>query len=118
MRGYKIYYYVDKKGKAPARDFIANLDKASRVKIHKYMCYLEARGVEMRGLYTKHIQGKIWELRIDFSRNRYRILYFIYVERKIIFLHAFVKKTQKTPRREISKAIKYYNNYINRKKYG
>ncbi|MBU1778539.1 type II toxin-antitoxin system RelE/ParE family toxin, partial [Patescibacteria group bacterium] len=44
--------------------------------------------------------------------NCYRIFYFIFDGQKIILLHGFSKKTNKTPQKEINKAINYYNNYL------
>lgn len=57
--------------------------------------------------FVKHISGKIWELR----PLRNRILFFYYDGEQIILLTHFIKKTQKTPKWEITKAetlIKYY----------
>ena len=56
---------------------------------------------------------KIRELRIDFSKNRHRIFYFTFIKKTIILLHIFIKKTQKTPVKEIKKAEKNLNNVIN-----
>jgi len=46
-------------------------------------------------------RGKLWELRIRAGRKGYRIIYFAYVGQRFITLHGFLKKTQKTPRREL-----------------
>lgn len=53
---------------------------------------------------------KIWELR----PLRDRILFFAYIDNKIVLLSHFQKKTQKTPKREIKKAEKLMNDYIER----
>jgi phage-related protein len=47
---------------------------------------------------------KLWELREESGTNIYRILYFMASGRRIVLLHAFQKKTRKTPRREIEVA--------------
>ena len=59
--------------------------------------------------YSKHIKGKIRELRVDFSKNKHRIFYFTFIKKNIILLHAFSKKTPKTPISEIKKAVVYGN---------
>jgi phage-related protein len=66
--------------------------------------------------YSRHIKGKIRELRVDFSKNRHRIFYFISVKKAIILLHAFLKKTTKTPISEIKKAEENYQNILNNPK--
>lgn len=50
--------------------------------------------------YMKHLDGDIWELR----PLRDRILFVAWHEGSFVLLHSFVKKTQKTPAREIDKA--------------
>ena len=59
----------------------------------------------------KHIEGKLWELREESNTNIYRILYVFFTGKRIILLHGFTKKTQKTPRREIELALKYLSRY-------
>ncbi len=63
--------------------------------------------------YAKHIKGKIRELRIDFSRNHHSIFYFTLVGKNVILLHAFLKKTNKTPLAEIKKATENYIDTLN-----
>jgi phage-related protein len=55
----------------------------------------------MYNIYMKHLEGDIWELR----PIRNRILFASWTDNGFILLHYFIKKTQKTPRREIDKAI-------------
>ena len=50
--------------------------------------------------YIKHLDGEIWELR----PIRDRILFAAYTGNKFVLLHHFMKKTQKTPPREIEQA--------------
>jgi len=42
------------------------------------------------------------------------VIYFFFVGRRIVLLHAFQKKTQKTPRQEIETALARYNRFIQR----
>ena len=55
----------------------------------------------------------IWECRISHGSNIYRIFAF-WDENKIILTHGFVKKTQKTPLKEIEKAENYKKDYFQR----
>jgi len=47
--------------------------------------------------YIKHIEGKIWEMRMKGKDNIGRALYVTAKGRRAVILHAFIKKTQKTP---------------------
>src|SRR5207247_1439435 len=61
------------------------------------------------------LREKIWELREESATNIFRILYAFYPDRRIILLHCFMKKTQKTPRKEIETAQKRFQEFLARK---
>ena len=110
---YKVRFYEDSKGKRPVLEYLDRLSKKEREKVLKYIEYLKLHEGVLDEPYSKHIKGKIRELRVDFGKNRHRILYFTFVEKNIIFLHAFLKKTVKTPPKEIEKAENNYYDIIN-----
>ena len=64
--------------------------------------------------YARHIDGELWELRIKFSSDISRIFYFSPMKNKIVLLHGFVKKTDKTPHGEIETAQKRLLDYNER----
>lgn len=103
----KIIFYKDKKGNEPVYDYMQSLSKKkskdSRIKLNKIGDYIEilsAYGTTAGEPYMKHLEGDIWELR----PLRDRILFAGYVDGSFVLLHTFMKKTNKTPRREIEKA--------------
>jgi phage-related protein len=57
----------------------------------------------------------IFELRSKVGSDISRVMYFFVIGEKIILTNGFIKKTQKTPPREIELAKKYRNNYLDRK---
>jgi len=61
-------------------------------------------------VYVKQIFGEIKELRV----RRYRLLFFV-ANDSVHFMRIFVKKTNKTPKREIELAIKYFRSFKNLK---
>ena len=102
---YKGKFYTDtRNGKSPLFEYVANLRDKERAKVLKYIRFLREHEGYLDEPYSKHIKGKIRELRVDFGPNHHRIFYFIFVGKKIILLHAFLKKTAKTPNSEIQKA--------------
>jgi phage-related protein len=56
--------------------------------------------------YVKHIQGKLWEIRMSGKDGIARSLYVTADSRRVIVLRTFIKKTQKTLNREIALALK------------
>jgi len=102
---YKVKFYRDSgTGKEFPLDFIKSLNVKARSKIFKYIEYLRANDSYLDEPYSRHIRGKIRELRVDFSKNRFRLFYFCIIGKTIIILHAFLKKTDKTPLKEIETA--------------
>ena len=113
---YKVSFYKDANGKSTVLDYIDKLPDKESSKIYKYIEFLKVSKGVLDEPYSKHIKGKVRELRVDFGKNRHRIFYFTFIEKNIIFLHAFLKDTAKTPAREIKKAEEMYYNIINNPK--
>jgi len=109
--GWSIEYYVAENGTSPVREFLLGLDKKTYVRFLKSIDQLKERNVQAREPLVKHIEGKLWELRKESDTNIYRILYVFFTDKRIVLLHGFTKKTQKTPRREIEVALKYLSRY-------
>jgi len=66
--------------------------------------------------FISHIQDGLYELRITYNGNIYRV-FFIFDEEKIVVLfNGFQKKTQKTPPDEIKKALTIKNEYYAHKR--
>lgn len=111
---YEIVFYKNSKtGREPVLEYIRKLNVKERTKIGKYLEYLQASDGYLDEPYSKHIKDKIRELRVDFSNNHHRILYFTFINKKILLLHAFLKKTTKTPENEIGRALINYHDVIN-----
>ena len=114
---YAVRFYKDKDGGEPLREYLKELgsrtDKNSRVnfnKIRDYIKILSEYGTRAGEPFVKHVSGDIWELR----PLKNRILFFGYDGQQFILLSHFMKKTQRTPKREIEKAQCLMNDYIGR----
>ena len=115
---YTIYFYVDKRGDAAVRDFVKELNKKSRAKVGRYIELLEKTGPDLIRPYADHVRDKIRELRVRVADGNVRIFYFFFVEKKIILLHAFKKKTQELPEKEIEQAERNMGDFLTRYKQG
>ena len=76
--------------------------------------FLEERGPMLREPFSKPLGEGVFEIRAKQGSDISRVLYFFVVGKKVILTNGFVKKTQKTPAREIEKAKKYRAEYLNR----
>jgi phage-related protein len=107
-----IEYYKDPNGKEPVIEFFDSLSPKTRAKVVRLVDLLSNYGVLLREPYTKQIRGKIRELRIKDNQGAVRILYFTYTGKRFILLHGFIKKTDKTPLRDIEIAEKRMNDFL------
>ena len=67
--------------------------------------------------YFKKLVGteEIWECRIQFASNAYRIFCF-FVDDSVVLTHGLLKKSQKTPVREIERGEAYRRDFLERRK--
>jgi Phage-related protein len=106
--------YRKENGDIPVAKFINSLDNKMQAKIFREILILEEAGNTLREPYSKYVRDGIFELRIKVSSNITRILYFFYIDKRIILTNGFVKKTDKTPDNEIVKALSYKTDFIER----
>lgn len=56
--------------------------------------------------YVKHLEGKLWELRLKGRDGISRALYVTAIGKRVVVVRVFIKKTQKTPQAEIDLALR------------
>jgi phage-related protein len=88
-----------------ARDFLLILDEKSRNKI---IFNIDKAKVKTDNVLFKKLKGEIWEFRTLYNKAHFRIFAFWDKEDKqntlVLATHGIIKKTDKTPEREILKA--------------
>jgi len=99
----KVKFFQTARGTYPVRDFIDGLEKITQAKVAKYIGLLINYGPYLRPPYIKKLQNKLYELRIP-GKIAVRIFYAVY-DNEYYLLHAFKKKSNKTPRNELKIAL-------------
>lgn len=112
MRKFEIIAYTKSDATIPVEDFIHTLNPKMIAKTLRELELLADFGNELREPYTKHLSDGIFELRIKHGRDLSRVLYFFVFGKKIVLTNGFIKKTLKTPNKEISLAKKYRHDYF------
>ena len=106
-----IKFYKDSSGVQPAKEYIKKLQnqkgKDSRIQatqIATYIQLLAEKGFSLSKNYIDKINDEynIWELRPGSNR----VFFAAWIDGIFVLLHAFPKKTKKTPQREIDQAIR------------
>jgi len=96
---WNIYFFQTVRGEKIVKEFIKTLGGKAIGKISQNLDLLKTHGPFLGMPYSKKLTKEISELRIR-GREEIRILY-TFSKKNIYLLHAFKKKTQKTPRKEI-----------------
>jgi phage-related protein len=98
-------------------DFILTQPQKVQDKIYKIVEAIEFLG-RIPSSYLKFINGTngLYEVRVQLASNIWRIFCFFDGEKLVILLNGFQKKTQKTPKNEIEKAVKLMEAYYSEKK--
>jgi phage-related protein len=95
--------FLDEEAKAALDAFPADI----RASFQRIVELIQANGLErVREPYLKHLEGPLWEMRLKGKSGIVRAAYVTASGMRIVVVHVFAKKTQKTPRREIIQALK------------
>jgi phage-related protein len=110
-----VIFYRTADGKCPVQEFIDSLPGKVAQKIVWVLKLLEDLEI-VPSSYFKKLVGteEIWECRIQFGSNTYRIFCF-FIDNSVILTHGFVKKSQKTPAGEIERAEAYRRDFLKRR---
>lgn len=100
-----IYYYTTPSGDNPAQKFMDSLQKPQKAKIFRVIQYIKEYGLVTAIPHIKKLTGTpLWEIRI-LGEDNIRVIYSVVLKNSILILHGFIKKTQKTPPRELDTAL-------------
>jgi phage-related protein len=91
---------------ARVQDEIEALPADMKARFRRIVELIQSHGLDrMREPYVKHLEGPLWEIRMKGKDGISRAIYVTAKGRRVVIVRAFVKKTQKTPRREIDIAL-------------
>ncbi len=105
LEPYKNYFW----------DFYNPLQKKLKDKVD-YVLQIIISVERVSTKFFKHLEDGIYEIRIEYRSDIYRIFSFFDDGKLIILLHGIQKKTQKIPRKEIDRAKKLRREYYEGKK--
>lgn len=102
----EIIFYENRPGKSPVIKFLDSLTVSDQAIIASIFSRIESDKFQAKGANFRQLDGKLWEIKIKTPTGGYRFLYVVMNSEEMIILHAFKKKTQKTPKKELSIARK------------
>jgi phage-related protein len=112
--------FVELDNKVPFKEFICSLDKVEVAKvfasIDKFID-LKNNNLPIKENLSKKLDDGIFEIRVSLPNKIVRNLYYYVSGKKVIITHGFIKKSQKTPSKEIDKAKELRKQYNKRMSY-
>lgn len=85
---------------------IEALPEDMRARLARIAILIEEKGLELVGEpHVKHLEGRLWEIRLKGRSGISRALYVTAVGKRVVIVRVYVKKAEKTPRHEIEIAL-------------
>ena len=112
----EIRFYRSEAGACPVEEFLDSLTGKQAQKVAWVLKLIE----EIENVPSQYLKklvstNDLWEVRVQAGNNIYRLLGFMEGNRIVILNHAFQKKTQKTPKKEIQIAEARKRDYLERR---
>ncbi|WP_208335093.1 type II toxin-antitoxin system RelE/ParE family toxin [Campylobacter sp. US33a] len=103
MKKIQAKFYQNRNGKEPVKEWLLELSKEDRVIIGKDIAVVEF-GFPIGMPVCRSLGNGFYEIRSNISSNRIARVIFVIIDNCMILLHAFIKKSQKTPLIELNLA--------------
>lgn len=112
-----VYFYRLPNGRSPIETFLDSLTGKQAQKLLWVLQIIEELESVPQQYFKKLVDSEgIWEVRIQYGNDIFRLLGFFDSGSLLILTNGFAKKTQKTSPQEIALAIRYKNDYLARRK--
>ena len=111
-----IKFYRTAAGRVPIEEFLDSLSDKVVQKIIAVIELVETERIVPARFFKKLTDTELYECRVRWDSNIYRLFCFFDRNNTVVITNGFTKKTQKTPQREIDRAIRYRSDYLERRK--
>lgn len=106
-----VVYYTSNSGFNPIKLFLDSLEKKQQSKLLRILEQIKEYGLQSVIPHLKKLSGlPLWEIRI-LGKDNIRLLYVLAYVNTIVVLHGFIKKTQKTNKKDIRIALRRYEEW-------
>ena len=102
----EVAFYQTSRNSSPVIKFIDDQQERDQAAILAVLNDVAENRFQAKGAQFRQLDGKLWEIKIKSPSGGYRFLYAMISKDMMMILHAFKKKTQKTPLNELAIARK------------
>lgn len=98
----KAIFYIDEEGYSPVEEFLDRLDESAKAKITARIEFLGKYWHQVRRPLVDYLEDGLYELRVQFAKDRVRVIYAYMFKNYIVLLHGIIKRTAKVPENDKS----------------
>ena len=113
----QVIVLYDRRSSARRNHDHSNLEPAARAKVVRTLELLREQQIVPSKFWKKLSGTNLWEVRVEYAGNIYRLLAATAKGNRVILLHGFQKKSQKTPRQDMEIAEQRQKRYLQRHGY-
>lgn len=111
----RVYFYQTVNGRSPVVSELDGLPKQASAHAFELLEGIEKSGLSAPRIVFRQIEGKLWELKMNLpGTGGYRIFYCMLDKDTMLLLHAYAKKSQKAPQKELDLARNRMTDAMNR----
>lgn len=111
---YQVTAYKKRDDRVPVQDFLDELPLKLREKTLRSLLLLQEFGPSLSVGMSRSMGDGSFKLRTTFGSDITRIFYFFVIGKQVVLTNGFIKKSQKTPKRELEKARIYKKDWEER----
>lgn len=101
----RVYFYQTTGGRSPVADELDSLPVEASAHAYELLEGIGNHGFDAPRVIFRQISGKLWEIKMQLPRiGGYRIFYGMLERETLLLLHAYAKKSQKAPKKELETA--------------
>jgi phage-related protein len=93
----KIVFYEDEEGSSPVEQFLDRLDESAKAKITARIEFLGKYWRHVRRPLVDYLEDGLYELRVQFAKDKVRVIFAYMFKDYIVLLHGIIKRTAKVP---------------------
>ena len=106
--------YISPRNNNPFKDFLNSLSEKQQAKILRIFQVIEEYGLRLILPRIKKLTGTpLWEIRV-LGKDSIRVIYIVPKKEIVLILHGFIKKTRKTPKKEVKTALQRWQEWQTR----
>ncbi|MCG2714548.1 MAG: type II toxin-antitoxin system RelE/ParE family toxin [Candidatus Omnitrophica bacterium] len=98
----KVIFYIDAEGDSPVEDFLDQLDENAKAKITARIEFLGKHWQQVRRPLVDYLEDGLYELRVQFAKDKVRVIYAYMFKNYIVLLHGIIKRSAKVPENDKS----------------